>query len=495
MSANSDRGALWQKRLPIFILIVVGVVYAKILGTFFVQDDFWFLKDTLKPPTLRLMLAGGLSDYLRPIPCYWLPLLNRHLWGLSPFGFHISQMVCLLVTVYALYCVAYRLTQSVTAASITAIVYGLSKVHLETLSSFAGGIDNTAGCFLALTLLAIVRYEQREGSLWSIGIAWALALLCKESVVILIVSWGGAVIVRSLVARFLPSETDDVGAGQDGARRPSGDAVRDWFLPSELRTGLTLAGVFAAYTLLRISLIVPRHAFGLDFDRFKLVIKHSLASILPVANYLTPISEAWILLPLALGAGALLLRPPRKAHETALAIFLWISHAAIFAISIKMPQVIFPYFAHFNLFGLALLSGLCCAGLLQRFKGSWAAVPLQTAVVLLLAVYAFKSATVIRTCIAASTSTPMWTARYSLQAYNQLSFYISDHPFREVVFLDASEEMWWATGWGDMVASMFPGVDAHFDGKKGYQAEADVKSDDKRLVLRQVSEFKFDVVR
>jgi hypothetical protein len=55
--------------------------------------------------------------------------------------------------------------------------------------------------------------------------------------------------------------------------------------------------------------------------------------------------------------------------------------------------------------------------------------------------------------------------------------------------------MWWATGFGEMFISMFPGIEPHFDGKKGYVAPPKIKTDDATLVVRQVSEFKFDVVR
>jgi hypothetical protein len=470
-------------RLPWLLLCFVLVVFAKCLPTFFVQDDFWLLRDTLKPIPSRVMLTGGLPEYLRPIPTYWLPLINKQLWGLSPFGFHISQMVCLLAAVYALYRVVFRWTQSSIGASAAALVYGLSKVHLYNVCWVAGGIDTTAGCFTALALLAIVRYEQGEGSLWSIGVAYAIALLSKESSIILVAAWGGAVAVRLIVARLWPA---------DGAPQPTGIGGS---LRAERRIALLLAGVMLGYAIMRLSLISARPELGLDFARFKYLIKGSIIAVLPIIEPITPISKAWILLPLATAAGAALLRAARQAHEAALGFLLWFTHAAIFAVSVKLPPLLQLYYAHFNVIGLALLCGLCCAGLVQRWSVKWAAIPVRWAAVLLLAAYAFQSAAVIRESIATSRSSPLYTARYSLKAYTQLRCWIGERAFRSVVFLQPSETMWWATGFGQMFVSMFPGIESHFDGRNGYHAPPGVKTDDATLVVRQVSEFDFEIVR
>ncbi|HEX5444700.1 MAG TPA: hypothetical protein VFW87_12750, partial [Pirellulales bacterium] len=246
---------------------------------------------------------------------------------------------------------------------------------------------------------------------------------------------------------------------------------------------------------LRLSLISTRPELGLDFARFKYLIKSSIIAILPVIEPFTPIHKAWILLPLAIAAGAFLLRPARKAHEAALGLLLFLSHAAIFAVSVKLPPMLALYYAHFNLIGLALLAGLCCAGLLQRCDWRWTVFPLRAAAVSLLAVYAYQSAAVVRESIATVHAAPLSNARYSLAAYQQLRSLMGDRPYRTVVFLQASEEMWWATGFGDMVLSMFPGAEARFDGKRDYHASPDIKTDDTTLVVRQVSEFDFQVVR
>lgn len=493
---DSTFAARWRARLPYLLLAIVGLVYAKCLPTFFVQDDFWFLRDTYKPFSTRLMLAGGLPEYLRPIPTYWLPLLNRHLWGLSPFGFHISQMLCLLATVYALYSITLRWTKSSLAASVAAIVYGLSKVHLYNVCWVAGGIDTTAGCFMALTLLAIVRYEQSGGSLASIAVASALALLSKESAIIVIIAWVGAVLTRAAARRFLPPESDQAAnssSGMDRGHRLA--ALAGWFCQRELRITLLLSGIVVAYMALRVSLISIRPELGLDLARFKYLIKSSIISILPIIEPRTPISKAWILLPLTIAAGAFLLPPARRAHEAMVALLLWLSHAAIFAVSVNMPPLLQLYYAHFNVIGLALLAGLCCAGLLERCSRQWVRLPMHATLVVLLGAYAYQSAVVVRESIETNNSMALFKARYSLEAYNQLRYQIGVRPYHSVVFLGASEEMWWAMGMGDMFISMFPGVEAHFDGKKGYQAPPGVKTDDATLVVRQVSEFQFDVVR
>jgi hypothetical protein len=481
--------------VPFLPLVIALVAYAKILPTFFVQDDFWLLRDTLRPFPNRFMLTGGLSEYLRPVTTYWFPLLNRYIWGLDPCGFHLSQMACTLLTIYALYRIIFRLTQSSMAGLVTAIIYGLSKVHLYTLCWIAGGIDNAAGCFLALTLLAIVRYEQGQGSLWPIGIACTLGLLSKESTIVLVIAWAGAVVIRSLLAKALPEAVGSRAAPTDGASGQAATESRGWMSVTELRTGLLLAGIVAVYAVLRMSLLSTHAEWGFDLDRFKYIIKSSIMATLPIPELSMPIGKVFLLLPLSVAAGALLLRPLGKAHEAVLCLLLWVLHAAIFAISIKLPPGLQLYYAHFNVIGLALLSGICCAGVLEHFRRRGAMLPVQMAIGLLLGTYTCCSAAVVRQGIANASSPAMLEARYSRSAYNQLSGFLADRPYRSVVLLATSEAMWWSMGKGDMFLSMFPGLDARFDGRDNYQAEPNIRSDDKILVVRQTSEFGFEVVR
>ncbi|HVX12976.1 MAG TPA: hypothetical protein VHC22_17465 [Pirellulales bacterium] len=484
-----------RAHLPWIVLVAASLVtYVRVLPTFFVQDDFNFLRNLDRPLPNRVMITGGLPEYLRPLTTYWLPLTNKAVWGLNSYGFHISQMAFMLLTVYALYRIVFRLTQSPLAASVTAAVYGLSKVHLYTLCWISGGIDNAAGCFMALLLLAIVRYEQGEGSLWSIGAACAAGLLSKESTIIGVVAWGGATLVRSVLARWVPAEKDAHTAERTDATKAATILGR-WLSPGDLRIGLTLTGVFGVYMLLRASLISSHKVWGCDLSRFAYVIKSSVLAVLPIPETTTPIANAWVLLPLAVAAGACFLRPAGKFHEAVLGLLIWVLHAAIFAVSIRLPPGLQLYYAHFNVIGLALLAGLCCQGVLERFSFRWSALPLRAATTLLLGFYGYRSALVVQQGIDQANCPAMFEARYSKQAFDQLQDFMAEHPYQTVIFLETSDTMWWAMGRGDMIYTMFPGVAAKFDGRDGYRAEPGLKSDTSTLVVHQVAELQFNVVR
>ena len=66
--------------------------------------------------------------------------------------------------------------------------------------------------------------------------------------------------------------------------------------------------------------------------------------------------------------------------------------------------------------------------------------------------------------------------------------------YKEVVFLEISDLMWWSIGKGFMIPVMFPGVAVYFDGRVGFES-SDLHSSADRLVLRQVSDTGFEVVR
>jgi hypothetical protein len=85
----------------IFPILIFGV-YRGILSVFFVQDDFWFLEAAQKPWPFKTMFLGVLPDYWRPLSTYWITLFNLKLWGLNPFGHHLTFLIIFSVTAIVL---------------------------------------------------------------------------------------------------------------------------------------------------------------------------------------------------------------------------------------------------------------------------------------------------------------------------------------------------------------------------------------------------------
>src|SRR3954453_12553353 len=95
-NAMTERpAAVWSEWLgrpwAVFLTFcVIGlIVYARILGTFFVADDFAYLDAIDRTGSLSVLFQPLEGRYFRPIVML-VYYLNYRIAGLSPWSFHIS---------------------------------------------------------------------------------------------------------------------------------------------------------------------------------------------------------------------------------------------------------------------------------------------------------------------------------------------------------------------------------------------------------------------
>ena len=105
------------------------------------------------------------------------------LWGLRPFGFHLTNLLALdaavVLTVLAL---ARRVTGGELAAVIAALIFALHPLHSESVSFVSGRTDVVATLFFLLAVLAYDRGRDARGGVAAAGSpgAYLLALLAEE---------------------------------------------------------------------------------------------------------------------------------------------------------------------------------------------------------------------------------------------------------------------------------------------------------------------------
>jgi 4-amino-4-deoxy-L-arabinose transferase-like glycosyltransferase len=458
--------------LPALLLVGVFLSYRAILETFFVQDDFWFLQAVSLPGPNRMMLTGILPDFFRPLPTYWFPRLNAAVWGLDPYGHHLSQMVVFLLAVWILYQLLLNLSASHLAAAAGTALYGLAKVHLYTLGWIAGAIDILAAFFFILSMWLLVLYRQDRAPLWAAGASFGLALLSKESSAVLPLAFTGGIALESLAAGRWPER-------------------KDWRVVVMLAAVLL---VYAAVWLLHTSQALAVEAtWGFAPGRSLTVLSDSLAAVLPGGQFYGGLPLWWLLLPVLLfGSTAWLLWSKPERLYLLLSALLWLLPAAIFSFTVK-PVNLQPYYAHFSLFGLAGLAALSLSAMGRLFETRRTKLAWQFGLLAALIVYGYNAALVVQDGIARADSPSLYEARYSEQAYRQIQIFMQGDSFQEIVFLETSELIWWATGKGAMIPVLFPGVSAYFDGY-GYRANPQLKTGAGTLVIRQTGELTFEPV-
>lgn len=154
-------------------------------------------------------------------PLTWLSLmLDAQLFGLSPVGFHLTNLLLHIGNTLLLFTLLQCLTGYVGRSAWVAALFALHPLHVESVAWVSERKDVLSTFFGLLALLAYARYAQspRMGRYMAVGACFALSLLAKPMLVtlpllLLVLDWwplrrwpglGGASGRARLVAEKVP---------------------------------------------------------------------------------------------------------------------------------------------------------------------------------------------------------------------------------------------------------------------------------------------------
>ncbi len=119
-------------------------------------------------------------------PVTWIShMLDCQLYGLSPGGHHLSNVVIHAATVVLLFCILQRMTGDLWPSAFVAAVFAIHPLRVESVAWVAERKDILSGLFFMLTIAAYVRYTRRS-SVWSYALvllSLALGLMSKPMLV------------------------------------------------------------------------------------------------------------------------------------------------------------------------------------------------------------------------------------------------------------------------------------------------------------------------
>jgi len=191
------RGASSQRGGPIPLAVVAGLTLVLLLA-------WWAYRPVLALghlgwDTWPLLLAsritsGGdllgtfsepLMDGHYPHGDFYRPLLNLSValdhafWGTLPFGYHLTDLLLLLLTSGAVFAVGRRLLGDPWAALAACALFTLHPLHFESLPATARRGDALAGLFTLLALFTLPRPGQGRGV--TAGLCALFAVAAKET--------------------------------------------------------------------------------------------------------------------------------------------------------------------------------------------------------------------------------------------------------------------------------------------------------------------------
>ncbi len=139
-------------------------------------NDLWWFRDPFRLPQ---------SSYYRPLQDVWLAL-NYHLFGLEPYGWHVSSIAVQLIAVYLVFRIARELTLDRLAAAFGAALYGLMPIHAQAVVWASAIPLSLSGTFALGAILCFITRKRAPHRMLAIALAlFVAALLSHESPVVL----------------------------------------------------------------------------------------------------------------------------------------------------------------------------------------------------------------------------------------------------------------------------------------------------------------------
>jgi len=177
-----------RSRFPVWLMVALLVLVTITLYWPATRHDFVY--DDNLYVTMNVHVQNGLTlenvkwAFLNPVAANWHPLtmlshmLDCQLFGLKPWGHHLTSVLLHAVNTVLVFLLLRRLTGALWRSLLVAAVFGLHPLHVESVAMVAERKDVLSTCFGLLALIFYARYaqkqsrvESRESSAGSSGLA------------------------------------------------------------------------------------------------------------------------------------------------------------------------------------------------------------------------------------------------------------------------------------------------------------------------------------
>ncbi len=187
-----------KKLLYLVIAIVSFLVYYNALNNDFVFDDESVVQNNQSILTLSNIPKFFTAEegFHKVIGRYYRPVVSSlyavdyAIWGMNPFGFHLTNVIIHVIASLLLLMVLMKLfgdyKNGLLAALIGALIFAVHPIHTEAVSWISGRTDSLATLFFFLSFLFYVKYSEEDNNkkfLVISLIAYFVGLLSKEMIV------------------------------------------------------------------------------------------------------------------------------------------------------------------------------------------------------------------------------------------------------------------------------------------------------------------------
>lgn len=199
--ASGARGPLKANLVRLGLITLVFLVYGNSLANRFAFDDqqlivrnpyikslhrlpqVFLYNYWLEPPGAAVRFG---NNAYRPL-VHVTTAVDHAIWGLNPFGYHLTNLVLMALLGLALFEITFLLFGDRTLSAAAAGLYLVNPIHTEAVAFIMGRTDLLAGLLTIASLLFYWRWRG-EGRRWLLAASlacWLAALASKETAAVL----------------------------------------------------------------------------------------------------------------------------------------------------------------------------------------------------------------------------------------------------------------------------------------------------------------------
>lgn len=179
--------------VAIFLFLISFGVFAPSLRNSFVWDDLryivsypdFFKVSHINSKTFFQIKEKTNPSYYRPI-LFISEVIDNELWGLSPFGFHLSNLIFFSISTVLFYLLAlfvlegFRVDGKETKAFLSSLFFAFYPMHVESVSWISGRMDLLCSLFFFSAFVFHILSHRNLSFLALTGVCFSLSLLSKE---------------------------------------------------------------------------------------------------------------------------------------------------------------------------------------------------------------------------------------------------------------------------------------------------------------------------
>ena len=182
------RGARLHWLLAGVAVALAGLVYVNAVDNPFVYDDRRLVVENRSLRDPLNLYAVAVHEATRPVVNLSYAI-DRKVWGPTPFGFHVTNVLLHMINVALLFDFTHRTTRRRLGAFVAAALFAVHPMMTQAVGYISGRAELLCAMFVLFALLAARRWMLGGPIRWLFATfaLWILALASKETAVVFVI--------------------------------------------------------------------------------------------------------------------------------------------------------------------------------------------------------------------------------------------------------------------------------------------------------------------